>query len=147
MNYKVIIYLLLALIIGGAIGRYSLPAKIEEKIVIQEKIVEVKSVEKKNDKVIVKLETIHPDGTRTIETKIIDKTITDSTDTIVDNKKSESSKVTEYNNQDWLISASVKDPLNISYGLDVKRRILGPIYIGTSVFTDKTISASIGFSF
>lgn len=153
--------------IGAAVGRFAGPTKIEEKEKIvykdstTEKKDEKKDTTKKNDKVYIKLETIHPDGTRTIETRIVDKgTIQiDASGTTV--KTEETSTVTEkektatYAKQDWMVSALVSKNFNTltdppAFGASVQRRIIGPFYLGAfGLFgvTEKTVGASVGFGF
>lgn len=156
----------LALLIGGfMIGRYSTPTKtvtkIEEKIVTKEvvkwKVKKVKDESKNLEKIIV--ETKMPDGTIRKETRIVDKGVV-RVDTTKDGSKStETSKVTKIEktetnqNNDWHVSALAM-PKNgdytnkeLSYGLHVERRIIGPFYLGVFGVTDSGAGLSIGGSF
>ena len=158
---------ILALFIGGAaVGRFSLPAKvetkIEEKIVVKE-VIKWKTQYVKNeqkDKETVIIETHYPDGKIVKETHIVDK------GTIVVNKTAEGSKETdkkeetttektvEYANRDWSFAAlaapkkssegGVSLTSGVDYGLHVQRRVLGPFYLGGFGLTDKTFGASLG---
>lgn len=149
---------LLILVLGVAAGRYAAPSKTititQEKIVekVVEKKVFVKDSDTKVHKVTIRIVTVKPDGTKTIETKEYDNSeieITQKgsveTDKQTDTSKSTSTTV-EYKTQEWLIGPMVKlqDP---SYGIFADKRIIGPIYLGGFIFLDKTIGANIGVSF
>ena len=160
---KVIISLV---VVAGAVGlgRFTAPSKVveKEKIVFQEKIVTkkvyIKDTSKKVNKVTIRLVTIKPDGTRTIETKIFDKSeieITQKGESIKSDdikQTTEKEKTTEYKHDDLLISFGAKvDPFNattgLSYGLFLNKRLLGPFYMGIFGFTDRSVGASLGLSF
>ena len=149
-------------LIGTAVGRFSLPAKIveKEKIVFQDKIiekkVEVKDIQKKNNKIYIKIEKTSPDGTKTVETRIIDKDETSSNTNTSDDKSqdttqiSDASKETIYATKDWLLSAAVNystSSSTMNYGVIAQRRILGPVYVGVYGFSDGTFGGSCGLSF
>lgn len=142
--------------LGYGVGRYFTPPKVveKEKIVYKDRIIErevkVKSTSKKNDKVFTKNTVTKPDGTKYVEVKITDKSKIKSdfkrTGTRQENislDKTEESKQTNY-----LISLGAKFNLGEFglpiYGVNLNKRILGPIYLGVFGFTDKTIGVSLG---
>lgn len=150
-------------VVSGAVGRFTAPSKVVEKEVIKyqdrivEKIVKDTDTKKNNDKVLVKTETIKPDGTKIVETKLVDKSTTETVKNSTTNSDKESStetskeKTTEYKKDSILISLGVKTNLdnfpNLSYGIMVNKRILGPVYAGAFGFTDKTVGLNLGISF
>lgn len=160
---KIIAALIVSFLLGAAVGRYSLPAKIvtTEKTVYQDRVVikevEAKHVDKKDNKITIRIETIKPDGTRTIETKIIDKDET----IVVDHSSKDSShdtsvvtqidKTVTYNTQSWIISAGLDSNAasfpSYGFGGSIQKRILGPIYIGAFGYSDKSFGTNIGIAF
>ena len=160
---KIGLPVLIALLVGAAFGWFGRPAKVEvrEKIVVQEKEVikwkQAESKNKQNDKIVVKIETILPDGTRKIETRIVDRgSITidrtgegsSETDTKIEK---ETEKVTEYSKNDWNlgvmyapVSPGESALGNQTLGVFVNRRILGPIYVGGFGLSNKTLGVSLG---
>lgn len=153
MDKKQILIALGILVFGVAIGRFTLPAKVVEKIVYQDKIVErrteLKDVKRKDNKIIIKFEKILPDGTRTIETKIIDKDVVDvvdnNTDTKTEDKSSTTEKTITYDKTSLLLSVQIKN--NMQYGILINKRLLGPIYINGFGFLDKTFGLGVGLGF
>jgi hypothetical protein len=157
---------LVLFIVGGLIGRYLAPEKIQIKVQEKEVIKEVikykeskKSTENKDKQVII-IETRLPDGTITKETRILDKGVV-----VVDVKKDledrkESSKetkteITKDSPKDWNIAAlatpsHLEDSIfatgSLAYGLHVQRRIIGPFQLGAFGITNKTYGFSIGAS-
>ena len=103
------------------------------------------------------VKSIKPDGTKTIETRIVDNSVSKTNDnktndtTTETTSKTEKSKETTYSRQDTIISILADIQLGTlatpSYGLMVQKRIIGPIYINGFGMTNKTvgIGASIGF--
>lgn len=164
-KYKVLIVLGI-FIAGLAIGRFTLPAKVQVKI--QEKIVEkvvTKEVEKKNredrkNKVVVIVETKLPDGTVRKETKIVDRGVVEldysrnkDSQTETETEKTEEKTVT-YAKNDWALSilggahiGSGLSDLSPAYGGHVQRRILGPFYLGAFGLSTRTFGGSLGVSF
>lgn len=162
----IVISSVLLLGIGAAIGRFEGPAKVvtktETKVVTQTvvKEVEKKSTQTNKNTVTTVTETTKPDGTKTKTTVITDK---DSIK-VVDNTKldeksnsssdTKSSTVTTYSKNDWNVSAmaSVTKPKlsnlgTIAYGLEVDRRIIGPISAGVFGLTDQSYGVTLGISF
>lgn len=148
------------LILGLAIGRYSLPARIETKEVIKtitvEKKTDDKVTTKNNDKVLVTTVTKFPDGRIVTETKLVDK----STTTVVDNKKDnidtktedskESTTIYEVNRYHLGLMAG-KDITDLTkaptFGIELDKKFIGPISLGVYGQTDKTLGLLIGLSF
>lgn len=150
------------IIVGSvAVGRYTAPTKVEEKenIVYKDRIVEKKVFEKdtskKNDTVTVRLVTIKPDGTRTIETKIVNKdeiivSENGKTDVVKETEATkETDKLVESKHDDWNVSVAIKmdSGYNLSYGAHVQRRILGPFTLGAFGYTDVSGGLSLGLNF
>lgn len=149
---------------GAAVGRFSLPAKIveKEKIVVQEKIVEkkveVKDVKKKDHKIYVRIEHTSPDGTKTVETRIMDDKSSDSSDKTTDDKTDnktttdEKSKETVYAQQSLIVSLLADETFNKgiagpNFGLMVQKRLIGPVYFGAFGLMDKSFGLSLGLAF
>lgn len=172
---NVIIGAFVIFVVGAAVGRFSLPAKVVTKtetktvtqVVTQQvvKTVVQHDVQKNDNTVTVKVENDKADGTKTITTTIVDKNTyaaeTDknaqATTATASNTTSDTttSKTTTYSKNDWMISAmaapssiSFSNLGGISYGAKVDRRIIGPVYIGVfSLPSTVPIGASIGISF
>lgn len=162
----IVISSVLLLGIGAAIGRFEGPAKVvtktETKVVTQTvvKEVEKKSTENKKNTVTTITETTKPDGTKTRtivirnkdDIKVVDNTkVDEKTNTTSDTK---SSTVTTYDRGKWSVEAlaSVSKPRltnlgTVSYGLEVDRKIIGPISVGVFGLTDQTYGATLGISF
>lgn len=151
-------------VVGLAVGRFSLPAKVVEKehIVYQEKIVEKKvdvtAIKKKDNKTYVRIEKTSPDGTKTVETRIVDTGTTDTTDTDKDqtdtavSKTDDKSKVTTYDKNGFLLSVGAdnsfnRNPLMPSWGVLINKRLIGPFYLGGFVFTDGVYGLNVGLGF
>lgn len=152
-----------ALVLGLAIGRFTLPSKVieKERIVYQDKIIEKKvttsNTQKKDHKVYTKIEKTLPDGTKTVETKIVNDSSLNNNTNIVSDKTEDKSQVSESeksitrSQQSTLISLAMKVDLNqtskLAYGLSVNQRVLGPVYLGAFGFTDKSFGLSVGLAF
>jgi hypothetical protein len=167
-NTKVISGVLILFLVGAAVGRFSLPAKVVTKTetkTVEKEVVKWKTEIKRdqqNNKDTVTTETHYPDGRVVKETHIVDKgtTVTDNKtdETKTDNKSSDTTteKTTEYSTHDWnfaALGAIKKDSggnpalaSGFDYGLHVQRRVLGPFYLGGFGLTDKTLGASVGVS-
>jgi len=152
-----VISICIAAVIGVAIGRFSLPAKVvtkTETVEVDKKLSQTDS-NKQDHKIVTIVETKKPDGTVTKTTTIKDDSTQQSNTKISeqDNKDSKSSKEVTYNTQRWSISALAVDrPANVSsaeiaYGAHVQYRILGPFTVGGMVLTDKTVGVSLGITF
>jgi len=134
-----IISALLLLGVGYGVGRYLQPAEV--KIEIKEVIKEVE-VENRNVVTIIR-EIERPDGTREIETRIVDKTTIEKDRTA---SRSEVKTVRALKPQ-WKVGAMVgqSDFLRggTIYGAQVERRILGPFFLGVWGNTNKSAGLSI----
>jgi len=129
--------------ISYGVGRYLQPAEV--KIEIKEIIKEVE-IEKRNVVTIIR-EIVRPDGTKEVETRIVDKTTTEKDKTEM---RSEIKKVKALKPQ-WRasimagIDGSFKNP--IIYGAQIERRILGPFSLGVWGMTNKTAGFSVSWEF
>ncbi len=153
---------LLIILVAAAIGRFTAPAKVVEKTVVQykDKIV-VKKVfiaakDTKKNVVTIRITTVKPDGTRTTETRRYDRseielTQRENTDLVEDKTgNTTTEKTTEYSRDNTLISLATRidtDAGGQTYGLFINRRVLGPIYLGAFGFTDRSFGLSGGLSF
>lgn len=152
----------LVLLIGGALGYAILPTKtitrVETKEVIKE--VEKKSSEtaknKQNDKVVIVVETILPDGTRRKETKIVDKgTITIDTSSNSETQKesekeSKSEKVVDRTSETLIYGIAGVNTSNLGdgpdYGLGLQKRLLGPFTGGFFGMKSGRAGVTLGLS-
>jgi hypothetical protein len=150
--------------IGAAFGYFEAPTKKETKVEYQTvekeviKEVEVtKEADNKNTDTVI-IETIDKDGTIHRETHIVDKGVIsiDKSDSKEDDKSKEEHKtidvLTESKKTDWSASAMVSpnSGLNfsdVSYGLVVERRIIGPFKAGIYGMTNKTYGVTMGMGF
>lgn len=158
---KKVLLFVVVFTVGGAVGRFSLPVSVveKEKIVFQDKIVikevEKKSVDNKKNKTYIRIVTTKPDGTKTVETRIVDLGEIVTIDTIQKLQDQSSTTVTEkektttYSKDQYLISAGVSSHQwgVFGYGGMVQRRILGPIYIGAFGYSDMSFGLNVGLSF
>jgi hypothetical protein len=134
MNIKqTAVYTLIVLALAVAFTKYFYPTiktKIEEKEVVKTDI-----------RTVIK-EITKPDGTIEKTTEIVDKSKETS-------KKEFEQTVSEKPN--WLVlagaHASLKSLSEPVYSLQVNRRILGPMFVGASVRTDKELGLHIGLEF
>lgn len=119
--------LVLALLIGLAIGRFSAPEKVVTK--------EIEVI--KRDIKIVERKVTRPDGTIEETKETIDKSNeTSKSDTFV------------YNRPDWLVQASVQTDFNKPiYGLAVSRRIFGGLSVGVSLNSRLEPGVVVGLEF
>lgn len=135
----------LALMFGAvcfSAGKFLSPAKVEtkevEKIVYKERTDTTKKTDKK--------ETIHPDGTRVIETVTETKRTKDKSADIETIKQTATT-----NRKDWLVTLGYSPATYInseqSYTLSIQRRMFSEVYLGAYVTTQKTIGISIGVGF
>jgi len=146
-NYKNYVHaaiaMLLCLLIGYGGGRYAQPAKVITKTetVEKEKIVT-------NDNVVTVVKEIdRPDGTKEKTTETVDKsTITNDTDTTT-----KTTKDVERKTLDWKVGALAKpdfsDHLKPTYGIQIERRVIGSIYVGGAMTTNREFFASVGILF
>jgi lipopolysaccharide export LptBFGC system permease protein LptF len=157
----------IALLIGAGFGRYSLPAKVvtkTETVTVEKEV--IKNTEKtikdtNKDRELIIIETIKPDGTKVVEKHYVNrdqiKEDTTKVNVTTDIKKTDEKTSTVVSNgkNDWNLSALVttshtEDDMlkgNVSYGVHVQRRILGPMSIGAFGLTNKTYGISLGVSF
>ena len=127
-----------------------------------------KEINKKNNKIYIKVETILPDGTRRIETKIVDKgTITvDTSNNSSSDRKTDSSSETQTgtaqitktetktevnksnNNLSVLMGKNIKDFSETpTFGAHFSKKLLGPLAVGAFGLSNGTIGFSIGVEF
>lgn len=147
------IVLLLVFLAGAAASRFGLPAKVVEKehIVVQEKIV-IKEVEKKttnkhDNRTYIRIVTTHPDGTKTVETRIIDKDTTLTIDNTTTDSKKDVSTVTDKEKTSIYgsnVIVSLGMDTDLSYNASVQKKIIGPLYLGVFGTTSRIFGFNIG---
>lgn len=123
-----------SLLLGLAVGRYTLPAKVVHDVHIQRRYV--------TNTITKKVETKKPDGTDVIETEV-DRTSRGATE-------ADHHDETTYNTQKWdLVGlAGVDVPRNRQvYGGAVDYRLLGPITIGAWGLSSGAAGLSLGLRF
>lgn len=130
-NYVIIA--ILSVFIGLGLGSYLFPR-------VQKEVVEVeKEVIKKDVRTIIK-EVIKKDGTKEVETVIIDNT-----------KETKQSKSTEtVLKPDWHANVGVSHSFkekDMVYSLTVERRIVGDLFVGATVNSEKTVGVTLGLEF
>lgn len=156
MNYlKLGLVGLVLVLVGYAFGRYVQPATVITKTEDHEviKYVERTTKEKDNNKDIVIIETRLPDGTIRKETHIVDKgrVIIDKSKEGSDTKDSKSETIVSNTKPQWkaagLLGVADYSLSNRIYGLEIERRILGPIFVGAWGMTNKQLGVSVGLEF
>lgn len=157
MTKRQIIAIAAAALIGLALGRYSLPAKVitkTETIEVDKKQSETDS-NKQDHSVIIITKTVNPDGTTKTVTEI-KKDVENQSETKTseeDSKDTKTSKEVIYDSGKWSLSAlAVTKPLSslhpaITYGADISYKILGPFQVGVLGLTDGTLGVSFGITF
>lgn len=128
INFKTVVLLCVAsaALAGWAVKRYLPTEVVKTETVEVEKIVTIIHREKK------------PDGTVVEDEKRTEDRQTD-TDTVA------SKPVAPPPN--WHISAQYLPDTLPAYGINVERRILGPIFVGVGANTRKELHVSLGFEF
>lgn len=126
--------LILVFLLGVGVGKYSTPSKSTEK---DKTVTSDQQGTTTNDTTITK-----PDGTVVKEhiVTVVKKEFIDR----------EVAKVVEASKPSWAISAlagySLQDNQRV-YGIDVKKRVAGPVFVGAWGTTNRTIGLSIGYEF
>ena len=147
MNIQVrseVIIVVVVLLLGYGFGKYGQPAKIVTKT---NTVIQTVTVDHVNTVTVVK-EVDKPDGTKEIDTTTTDKSqVNTDTDVHVETEK----VVTESKAQ-WRVAAALVPQVSGGtfgplYGLDVERRILGPIWAGVGADTNRQIALKVGFEF
>lgn len=137
MNHKVYTAIIIAAFgLGTYLGKsYFSQTKLETREVEVERI--------KNNIVTVTREVVKPDGSKTIDTIVTDKS--------VEKKDSTTTKtVVTASRPDWHISASASTDfkgLAPVYGVQVERNVFGPFSLGVRLDTQRTVGIVIGMEF
>lgn len=165
MNKKqTLLVIAISLSVGYGIGYFKKPAKVEVTTQTKERTKEqvkkdINKVENK-DKIVVIKETRNADGSVTRETTITDRGTVGTTtkvDTVKEASRESSSRTVTTNDIGLTIQAlayvDTKKPSEIdSYGIYVKKRIIGNISLGFTGITDKKfdekkIGLGLGYDF
>lgn len=156
-KYKVI-GVTVSLVTAFAFGRYTVP----EHIKIETKVVEVerkkesidKDVNQNKRKETTITETVKPDGTKEVTTKIIEDTVKEDKSKVAkveaDTKKEDTVKDIKKESGRVDISALAGYDFNkgqMTYGASVSRPILGPITLGAWGLVNGTVGMSAGLQF
>ncbi len=134
-----------ALLIGAALGFYLKPTKVVTKLETVVKTVTVDHVD-----IVTEVHVIEkPDGTKDTTTIIKDKSvITGQTDS-----DTKIEKVVTTDKAQWRLNALIaplqglESPVAPLYGLEIQRRVLGPIWAGGFVNTSRVYGVTIGLEF
>lgn len=135
---------LLLLLIGVAVGRYSLPAKIMEKTITDTQ----KDIQKDDHTITTVVSVKQPDGTVTTTTEQKN----DVTTTSEQHKHQDAEKTVTYNTQKVTLSALMTTrpfsgiPMT-AYGGVLQYRVLGGITVGVLGVSDGTLGVTIGLAF
>lgn len=143
-----VIGLVVVFVLGCAIGRFSLPAKVVTKTVTVE--AKTKDTDTTNHDKITVTETTRTDGSVTKVTQIQKNTTQDTK--LTDNKSSDTTKTVEYNTARWSVMAvatshPLKGMFTPTYGGEIEYRLIGPIKIGALGLSDGTMGLSLGLQF
>lgn len=124
----------ICLLIGAGLGAYLFP---QTKIETVEKEKEVV----RKDIVTVVKEVIRPDGTKETTSTTTDKSRENKDSTLVSKIKQSSYLIS--------VSAATSDTKlqDIEYGLQVQKRIFGPLFLGATINTKKSVGLSVGMEF
>jgi hypothetical protein len=136
--------LILMVLVGYAIGRYAQPAKVVTKTQVVTQVHDV--VHEKIHKVIVTVTA--PNGTKTTTTTIDNGSVINDQS----NTQSNSSTVTTYDKTQWSVGALANVDLTKgisapSYGIQVERRILGPVWVGAYGLANASGGLSVSLEF
>lgn len=127
---KQITLIVITALASAALTRYYFPKTVTK--------IEEKEVVRKDVKTIIK-EVVKKDGTKETTTEILDRS-TEKREFMLE----------QFKISDWIVSASYGmkefkgEPI---YGLQVQRRILGPLFLGLTGSTDKVYGISVGMEF
>lgn len=138
-------YTIIIIIIVGAVayasGRYLQPPK-----TITKEVQVVKEVEvvKRDVRTVIK-EVSRPDGTKIRETVIEDK----SKEAKNKDQTNTSTKLVESLKPQWKVQGlvGINEISNPTYGVGVERRIIGPVFAGVWVNTQKQYGVSVSLEF
>lgn len=132
---------LVLLLAGYGTGRYLQPAKVE--IQKEEVVKEVEVI--KRDVVVRERIVRQKDGTEVTERTTEDK----STESSKKEKETKEESTVTNKKPDWRVNAlgALVPGLVPSYGVQVERRVLGPIHVGAFGLTNSTFGISVGIEF
>jgi len=136
-----------AVLLAFAAGRYLTPTKIEIKTVEVEK--KKTDVERDKRKETTTTVTENPDGTKTTVTKTVEDTNTRKSTTTDKTVEGETTKTYRGAKTSVMVLGATRadDLLSRSYGMAVSRQVLGPISVGGFFLTNSTVGVSLGLEF
>lgn len=163
-DYKTWVVVAVLLAGGIIIGRYTLPQRIitktETQVVTKEvtKTVEVDKTDYYKNKVLIETTTTKPDGTVIKQRKFVDKSVVlnDDEKNTTDDKSSITTTTTQtdttyntgYKGSVKIVYAKHLDNLSEDiYGVEVDKKLIGPLVISGLGLTDKTIGLGLGVNF
>jgi hypothetical protein len=150
MNQKMVIGAVVIAVVAFSLGRFTGPKKVEVKEVQKTVYVEKEQREREQNVTETEKETRFPDGTvvrektKTKETQSKTKTSTEARETKVSERSIES-------RPSWRIGiayeVSIESGREVHYSLILERQLLGEIYLGGIIGTDKSagLVLSLGF--
>lgn len=150
MNQKMVISGVIIAVAAFSLGRFSGPKKVEFKEVQRTVYIEKEQKEKEQNVKETEKETRFPDGTivkektKTKETQTKSETKTEAFQSKETVRKVES-------RPSWRVglgySISIEVGHEVSYSLEIDRRLIGEIYLGGVVSTDKTVGLVLSLGF
>lgn len=163
-DYKTWIVVAVLLAGGIIIGRYTLPERVitktETQVVTKEvtKTIEVDKTDYYKNKVLIETTTTKPDGTVIKQRKFVDKSVVlnDDEKNTTDDKSSTTTTTTQtdttyntgYKGSVKIVYAKHLDNLSEDiYGVEVDKKLIGPLVISGLGLTDKTIGLGLGVNF
>lgn len=130
MNKYLIAAIPLAFILGFALSRQTTPVKtltVEKEVVKEKKVVDY-----------VKVRVKSPDGTVRTETIYKDRSTTDSSKEVI--------KSVETKKPEWSVGL-MTDIKNTKYQLSLDRRVIGNVWVTTTVDTEKDLYLGVKLEF
>ncbi len=125
--------------LAACIVSFCVGGVLAQRYLAHEVVTEKERIVTKDHVVTVIKEVVRPDGSKETDTTIVD----DST------KKEDSSKVTIKAVPQWRLDVEIRTSLDLVpiYQVQVSRRLFGPVMVGVSISTDKTLGLSAGMEF
>lgn len=148
--------LVIILLVVFATGRYCTPEKVITKTETVEVIKEVKVVEtvtvqqnKRQTKTVI---TEYPDGKKVTEIYEVNEDVifieNNSNSTVDSNTSTNTTTIVKTDKPNWnLYGVAGYQDNRFNYGINVNRRILGPVFIGVTGKNNKDLSIGIGIEF
>jgi hypothetical protein len=146
---------LIMFVLGIAVGRVGLPEKETTTTDVQSVVDNSvkQSIQNNTHKQITITETDLPNGTKEKQTKItdVDKTNTNTNTTTQTQTTSQTTTEKVYDTESLRLgvlgATNWHSPSSLTYGFEVQKKIIGPVYFGAFGLGNGTIGMSAGLSF